>query len=147
MATLKTCFKCGVGKPRTEFYRHPQMGDGLLGKCKPCAMLDVRKRREVNHDYYVEFDRKRGATPERKAKTIASFKAASKRHPERKRANTKVANAIRAGKIVRQPCWVCGGEKVEAHHADYSRPFDIVWLCVMHHRATHAIMLRADLKS
>ena len=37
----------------------------------------------------------------------------------------------------RHPCWVCGAEKVVAHHADYSRPLDVVFLCLSHHRQLH----------
>lgn len=105
MASLKTCFKCGAEKPRTEFYRHPQMGDGLLGKCKTCTMRDVRERRIVNNDHYTEFDRQRNLDPQRKARAIESFKRA--RDPVKKKASEMVNNAIRAGKIKRQPCWVC----------------------------------------
>lgn len=68
-----------------------------------------------------------------------------KRYPERARARDLVQRALRAGKIKRLPCKVCGvrhGQrlpdgstaKVEAHHEDYSRPYDIEWVCTEHHR-------------
>lgn len=44
-----------------------------------------------------------------------------------------VNNAIRDGKIARQPCEVCG-RKAQAHHEDYSKPLDVRWLCFQHHR-------------
>lgn len=43
--------------------------------------------------------------------------------------------AIRLGHIKRGPCIFCGtSEKMEAHHEDYSKPLDIVWVCRAHHR-------------
>jgi len=141
---MKRCFKCGAEKPRTEFYRHPMMGDGLLGKCKPCTMKDARATRVTKNDYYIEYDRQRNLDPQRKARASESFKRC--RNPERKKAADMVSNAVRDGKLKKHPCWVCGNEKSEGHHPDYSQPLEVVWLCTRHHRATHAIMLRADLK-
>lgn len=42
---------------------------------------------------------------------------------------------LRRGKIQRGPCAVCGEESVEAHHEDYSKPLEVVWLCRRHHVA------------
>jgi len=47
---------------------------------------------------------------------------------------------IKAGKLIKQPCEVCGYDKyVEAHHDDYDKPMDIRWLCRNHHREHHKL--------
>lgn len=48
-----------------------------------------------------------------------------------------VAKALREGKLVKQPCGVCGEAEVEAHHPDYDKPLEVVWLCKKHHHAEH----------
>ena len=48
-----------------------------------------------------------------------------------------IADALRRGKIARRPCENCGSAKVEAHHADYSKPLDVHWLCRICHEAEH----------
>jgi len=44
----KICFKCGKQKEKKEFYKHPKMSDGFLGKCKECTKNDVKIRTEIN---------------------------------------------------------------------------------------------------
>ena len=45
---------------------------------------------------------------------------------------------LKSGSLVRLPCLICGNES-EAHHPDYSRPLDVVWLCSSHHKEAHKI--------
>lgn len=44
---------------------------------------------------------------------------------------------IKAGKLIKQPCEVCGEIQVDAHHDDYNKPMDIRWLCKFHHNEHH----------
>lgn len=46
-------------------------------------------------------------------------------------------HAQRWGELVPQPCADCGADKSEKHHEDYSKPFEIVWLCRKCHRKRH----------
>jgi len=61
------------------------------------------------------------------------------RYPEKQRARWKVNKALRSGKLVRQPCEVCGAESTQAHHEDYLKPLDVRWLCSVHHGETHRV--------
>jgi hypothetical protein len=59
-----------------------------------------------------------------------------KKYPEKYQARQEVLKALRKGILVKQPC-PCGGKNVQAHHADYSRPLDVTWLCDNCHRNEH----------
>ena len=131
---LKTCFKCGEEKPITEFYKHPQMADERLGKCKPCAKTDVAQNYRRNRDHYAAYERERFQRPERKQ---AVRRCLANRDPVKRKATYLTSNAIRDGRLIRQPCEVCRAEKVEAHHDDYSKPLDVRWLCRKHHLEHH----------
>ena len=47
----KRCFKCNMVKPINDFYTHPRMKDGRLGKCKECTKKDVATLREKDSDH------------------------------------------------------------------------------------------------
>jgi hypothetical protein len=55
------------------------------------------------------------------------------------RARRTVNDAIRRGKLLRQPCAKCGALKANAHHHDYSKPLDIQWLCSPCHGEEHRL--------
>lgn len=135
--SLKTCFKCGTERPLADYYRHPMMADGHLGKCKQCAKSDVRRHRDENIERIRAYDRERyRLSPARQEQLRRLFRESA---PERLRANVALGNAIRSGKVKRaEACWHCGSPlQVEGHHVDYGRPLDVVWLCRSCHCKVH----------
>ncbi len=57
--------------------------------------------------------------------------------PEKHFARQAVTQALKNGRLVREKCRVCSSEQSEAHHPDYSKPLEIMWLCKKHHMAEH----------
>lgn len=129
---MKTCKGCGARKPLTEFYAHGKMADGRLSHCKNCVCARVRQHRRAN-DSVREYDRKRGAR--RPAEVTRAYR---QRHPEAYAAHTAVSNAVRDGRLTKEPCLFCGEERVHGHHRDYSKPLDVIWLCAKCHHRLHA---------
>lgn len=144
---MKICSKCGRELPRRAFYRHPHMADGRFRKCKDCTKADVRANRAAKIEQYRVYDRQRARTPQRRQqileyneqhrRTIRQIKKEwALRNPEKRIAHNAVWTAIRNGKLKRSGCEICG-KPAQAHHDDYSRPFDIRWLCPWHHSQHH----------
>lgn len=95
----------------------------------------------VRRNYAQTINAKHGAeaarnkTPERKAQNAERSKRHREKNPEKYRARCAVNNALRDGRLKRGPCKHCGGtERVQAHHADYSKPLDVEWVCFGCHR-------------
>lgn len=60
------------------------------------------------------------------------------RYPDRNRARQAVRDAVQSGRLMRGPCADCKKSgSTFAHHEDYSKPLDVVWLCRSCHRARH----------
>lgn len=101
--------------------------------CRPCWSALQRERRangqwkkpvrtDALREYEARQAKKRIQNPVDRPKVLA-----------RKR----VQKQWRLGKLVKQPCEICGETKVEAHHDDYSQPLAVRWLCRPHHREHH----------
>ena len=80
----------------------------------------------------------------RSERSKRKYRRRKEKYPERHRAKYAVKNAIKRGKLVAQPCWVCGETKTHGHHPDYGAPLDVVWLCEPHHRQVHDECRAAD---
>lgn len=137
MTRLKECFKCKSVKPLDEFYKHSKMADGHLNKCKDCTKNDVSKHRSENLEKIRAYDRERGKTPKRINLSAEVTKAWRKEDTRRVRAHNAVARAIRKGSLIRCSCERCGNEKSVAHHEDYDKPLDVMWLCEPCHKQRH----------
>lgn len=137
MIRSKECFKCKTVKPLNDFYKHSQMADGHLNKCKECTKNDVSKYRHQNIEKIRAYDRERGKIPERIKATTEISRAWRQEDSRRSRAHSAVARAIRNGELLRQPCSLCNEPKSVAHHEDYDKPLEIVWLCQPCHKQHH----------
>jgi len=56
---MKTCIICNTEKPLEEFYKHSQMTDGHLNKCKDCCKIqaDERFKRLLKNPEWKEKER------------------------------------------------------------------------------------------
>jgi hypothetical protein len=142
---MKKCFKCNEVKPLAEFYKHPQMLDGHVNKCKECNKKDVRENRVDKLQYYREYDKARRtkafvSEEEWKELSAAQYlktKEYRRTNPKKYKAHQAVGRAISKGLLIPRPCEVCGNDQVHGHHCDYNKPLEVVWLCSEHHVAWH----------
>lgn len=134
---MKICSKCKIEKPKTEFHKRADRPSGVHSKCKGCALWAQKLIR--NTEEYRQYDRERA----REYRKTQKGKEISDRHVQsmKTRGIAKVHNlfkrAVRDGKIIKKPCEVCGKVKSEGHHDDYSKPYDVIWLCHLHHKKRH----------
>ena len=146
------CKVCNQEKPVEDFYKNDKH------HCKECIKKRVRENRVKNVEYYREYDRQRGRTEERRnARKIYKKrlrienpekydkiyhgirKKYRKTYPDKVKANGIINDMLRAGKLERpNTCCMCGIKcKPQAHHPDYSKPTEIIWVCTKCHALIH----------
>lgn len=140
MCNSKTCFKCQIEKPLSDFYLHRGMKDGHLNKCIDCCKSDEIKRRRNNVESIREYDRKRGKLQHRKDATTERTREKRRSMPGYMAAHNAVARALKNGSLVKKQCEMCGSIMSVAHHDDYTKPLDVMWLCTIHHKARHSYL-------
>ena len=86
------------------------------------------KIRKYNREYNRIYRKKHGYSNEKKWK---------KNNPEKHRANRLAQYAIKLGYIKRKECEMCGSKESIAHHPDYTKPLDVIFLCKIHHYEIH----------
>lgn len=101
-----------------------------------------------NRDYALALSKERRKDPAvKEARRLQSAKY-SKTHREKKNAGIRVWRAIKSGQIKRLPCQYpnCSHiyKQAEAHHKDYGKPYEVVFLCPRHHALADKIKISAD---
>jgi hypothetical protein len=143
--SFKDWLKTDEGRKRQRSYTRAYYRRNA-DKVRALAKLQVRdkeKNKKNCKEYYrankaksQEYGRKWRA--ENKEKVRAMQKANRDKHPDKWKARRVVKLALRKGALAKEPCIICK-KLAEAHHADYSKPLDITWLCRSHHAAWHRV--------
>ena len=140
----KRCPKCETFKKREAFCKSNSSKDGLQSWCKKCK---IKKQQSIESKKYQKKYRQTKITTEDRRRYGRKYDQSDKgketirkkdrkykeKYPEKVKARSAVATAIRLGKLKQQSCH-CGEAEVEAHHEDYSKPLDVEWLCKKHHK-------------
>ncbi len=109
-----------------------------MNKCKECTKGDSKKTYEKIQSIpeLAIRERKRQRIKENKRRIEGRTKK-YKKQLRRSPASDILARAIRLKQIEKKPCEICGKTRAQGHHEDYSKPLDVVWLCIRHHNDRH----------
>ncbi len=106
---MKTCYKCGEGKPREAFNKNKRRKDGLQSECKEC----VHEYQQQNRERIRESNREWWQNNPEKDRTYRATRRV------RKRGNlTKVdlqQSAEHRKAISNDPCYYCGATEGTFH--------------------------------
>ncbi len=131
---MKICTKCKLRKRESDFSTRWN-SKRLESWCRHC--LNHRVRCPVKAGKY---QRNYRAKPSNRAKYNSTVKRWKLRNKIKVSAQSKILTATRNGSIIRPlKCSKCGAPCVpHGHHADYSKPLSVEWLCVKcHAKITH----------
>ncbi len=127
------CSTCREFLLEDEFYADRRRANGLKGQCKRCHIRTAWSTRSPENARRLNREHMRRARTTDPAKfRDRDRQAARKRKPsEKTKARSLLNLAVRKGEIVRPSvCPKCLRKtKVTAHHDDYSKPYDVEWMC------------------
>lgn len=116
----KVCPKCNEDKPLEMYAKDNSKSDGVTSYCKECR----NTYRKTSHAKELH-------------RTQARNYYRNVMSNERKYCANILHKLMRSG-LKPSPCEVCKStENIEAHHPDYTNPFNIVWLCKRCHAYIH----------
>ena len=129
----KKCSKCGEVKDGNQFYPNRRV-------CKDCYHLQCHEWRMKHLEWHRECCRNREKSEEEKRKAVEVAIQRRNIHPEETKARLKVHRAVKQGKLEKPTHCECCGEEAKAmcaHHHDYDKPYEVIWLCPSCHRLYH----------
>lgn len=132
---MKKCLICKESKHEEFFYKDSSRKDGQSPRCKNCERLMLRERRQKHKAVFSKKDR--NYYQKHKEITLAKRKEDYVLNKNKIQARGLVKTAISNGKLKKMACEKCGDRNVAAHHPDYSKPLEVVWLCPQCHMQLH----------
>lgn len=132
---MKNCSRCQKVLELGSFYKDKQKKEGLMSHCKNCDRLLRRERRAKYPETYRLRDRRYYA--KHKSEKVAYLRDWRSRNSIKVTAHQAVRSALRRGLLTKSVCF-CGEVRVDAHHEDYSKPLEVLWLCRTHHERIHS---------
>lgn len=129
----KQCKKCKDIKTIDNYYYHAR--DGYETICKCCRKADRNEYRINNREII------RQRNKEEYLRNLSKRKEYKKRYRANNLkgnlAHVKVYRAKRKGIIIPSSLCNCGREVAIAHHSDYDKPLDVIWMCTSCHIRLH----------
>lgn len=131
----RICFICKVNKPLEEFWNDKRRPLGKAYFCKDCGR--IKRRERDNSPKYLKKHKlyqtsKRGIML-RRLRQRKDYKENKYKYIAKK----IIKELTKDGKIIPKICEMCGNKKTIAHHPDYSKPEEVIWLCQKHHSMVH----------
>lgn len=122
--SFKKCTVCNVEKPLEDFRFFYKGKYHRYPRCKSCCAKHNRE--------YSKTHKARASHIKREMlyRSDPKYRMAVNTHQ-------KVHKAVKKGIIKKLPCAICEDPKSQAHHADYSKPLEVVWFCDLHHKEEH----------
>ena len=104
-----------------------------------CGSCGTCRQREYMREYRKTHVRTPGDPERRRRYELARYHT----NPDfrlKHNARFAIAQRVRRGMVEKGPCALCEDSKTVAHHNDYGRPFDVVWLCHPCHNTIHGYL-------
>ena len=134
----RICTHCKEQKPLSDFHKCRGFKQGVYPKCKECRKYFTRLSYEKRKNKIYSYTKKYRKTEAGKRLRRKEYEKLRGNWPEKYKANYLFNNAIRDGRVVRQPCELCGAKFAQGHHFDYKQPLVVRWLCKKHHQEIHS---------
>lgn len=134
------CQKCKSYQPEFNFFKS-KTPNGLSYYCKPCHIdvsrttsdpekVRIQRRLSSRRDRIRHRDKRNKAALERSLKNSNNYRVKQRK---------EFVKAVQRGDMIRpNECSMCGDTgKICGHHDDYSKPFEVRWVCYSCHGKIH----------
>lgn len=125
---MKVCSKCDKAKELDKFPNHRSRKDGKHPYCKECRRQQARIYRKTDRYKAV-------ATEYNKQGGKDAVERWRQKNKHKRRAHSAVYQHL-SPQICAFLDHECNGT-IEAHHDDYDKPLNVVWMCRRHHAMYH----------